>query len=147
MGLDEFRVADRAARVTTPKLFILSPPDRPATESELEQAERAISVKLPDSYRAFLREFGGGSYGLITVFSADPTSEWFLGARVMQARAYLPTHLLPFSDDFAGGLYVFETAEGKASEAVCYWNRDGGLVQTEFSNVLAFIARYAYKPA
>lgn len=147
MGLDEFRAADRAARVATPKLFILAPPDRPATERELEQAEQAISAELPDSYRAFLREFGGGSYGLITVFSADPTSEWFLGARVMQARAYLPTHLLPFSDDFAGGLYVFEIAEGQASEAVWYWNGDGGLTRTEFSDVLQFIARYAYQPA
>jgi len=147
MKLDEFRVIDREARLAKPKLFLLASPDSAASEEALDDLQRAIGVMLPMSYRAFLKEFGGGNFGLTTVFSADPKSEWYLGVRLDEVRGYLPAHVLPFSDDFAGGLYVLEVVGGQAMEPVLYWNDDGGLVPTEFANVLEFVARYAYEAA
>lgn len=147
MKIDEFRVIDQEARRAKPKLFLLASPDSPASEEELDDLQRVVDVRLPMSYRAFLKEFGGGNFGLTTVFSADPKSEWYLGARLDEARAYLPSNVLPFADDFAGGLYVFEVAAGQAMEPVLYWNEDGGLVSTKFANALEFVARYAYEAA
>lgn len=147
MKLDEFRVIDQEARLAKPKLFLLASPDSAASEEALDDLERAIGARLPMSYRAFLREFGGGNFGLTTVFSADPESEWYLGTRLDEVREYLPTHVLPFSDDFAGGLYVFEVVDGQGMEPVLYWNEDGGLVPTKFANALEFVARYAYEAA
>ena len=81
------------------------------------------------------------------VFSASPTSEWYLPTRQRRASAYLPPGRLAFSDDFAGGYYVFRVVDGQAQERVWYWNDDGGETPTEFADVLEFIARYAYEPA
>jgi hypothetical protein len=61
----------------------------------------------PSSYRAFLREFGGGEFGFIVTFSADPHSEWHLPNKQKETSKYLPEGFLAFSDDFAGGTYVF----------------------------------------
>jgi hypothetical protein len=63
------------------------------------------------------------------------------------AASYLPNALLPFSDDFAGGLYVFRLDDGESQESVHYWNIEDGLVNTGIANIFEFVARYAYEPA
>jgi hypothetical protein len=147
MKLDEFRVIDQQARRAKPKLFLLSSSDSLASEHALDDLHRNLGVALSPSYQTFLKEFGGGSFGLTNVFSADPNSEWYLVAKRDEARKYLPAHLLPFSDDFAGGMYVLEIVGGQAMEPVLYWNDDGGVVPTKFANVFEFVARYAYEAA
>ena len=147
MAIEALRRLDARYRQEKPKLFQLSMPDPPASEAQLAEAERAIGVRLPQTYRAFLREFGGGSFGLTTIFSADPKSEWYLPLRQGEAIRYLPEGLLALSDDFAGGNYVLKVMNGQAQEAVYYWNENGGESPTEFKDVIEFVARYAYEPA
>lgn len=147
MTLEELRKLDSRYRQEKPNLFRLSTSDRPASEEQLVALERAVGVRLPQAYRSFLREFGGGSFGLATIFSADPGSEWYLPQRQVEASRYLPEGVLAFSDDFAGGNYVLKVLNGQAQEAVFYWNQDGGESPTEFKDVIEFVARYAYEPA
>lgn len=147
MTIEELRRLDARYRQEKPKLFQLSTPDPAASEEQLAEVERAIGVRLPQTYRLFLREFGGGSFGLTNIFSADPKSEWYLPLKQGQAARYLPEGLLAFSDDFAGGNYVLKVMNGQAQDAVSYWNQDGGESPTEFKDVIEFVARYAYEPA
>ena len=147
MTLEELRQLDARLRREKPKLFQLSTPDQPASEEQLAEVERALGVRLPQSYRTFLREFGGGNFGLAAIFCAEPNSEWYLPQKQSEASHYLPEALLAFSDDFAGGNYVFKVVDGQARDAVFYWNQDGGESATEFNDVLEFVARYAYEPA
>jgi hypothetical protein len=147
MMLEELKEIDTRYRQQKPALFEVSTPDKPASEQQLEEVERSIGVRLPASYRAFLIEFGGGSFGFAVIFSADPDSEWYLPNKQRKARKWLPEGLLAFSDDFAGGNYVFKVVDGEAQEAVFYWNIDGGECPTEFKDIMEFVARYAYEPA
>ena len=147
MTIDELKVIDARFRQRKPKAVELSASDKPASEEQLEEVERVIGVRLPRSYHAFLREFGGGSFGLATIFSADRNSEWYLPNKQMEAGQWLPEGLLAFSDDFAGGNYVFKVVGGEAHESVFYWNTDGGASPTEFKDVIEFVARHAYHPA
>jgi hypothetical protein len=145
MTIDEFRALDATYRKAKPKLFELATPDKPVSLQQIERVERAAGVVFPQSYRSFLHEFGGGAFGLLTVYSADPEGDWFLPMKLSEARTYLPNYLLPIADDFAGGYYVLQATDGVAAEPVYYWNTDGGTVATEFDTVLDFIARYAYE--
>jgi len=145
MNIDELRRIDARHRKDKSTLFRISTPDNKASVEQLTEVERALGVRLPVTYRDFLSEFGGGTFGLCTVFSADPASEWYLPRKHREALRYLPGGLLAFSDDFSGGYYVFQVANACAQEKVVYWNTDGGLVPTMFSNVLEFVARYAYR--
>jgi hypothetical protein len=147
MTVEELRQIDARYRREKPKLFQLSTSDQPASEEQLTQVERALGVQLPKGYRAFLREFGGGDFGLETFFSADANSEWYLPQKQSEASRYLPEGLLAFSDDGAGGYYVFKVLNGQAQNEVFYWNQDGGESATEFKDVMEFVARYAYEPA
>jgi len=148
MTLEEFREIDRQGRSDDPALFSLSSPDKCASARDIADVEKLLKVALPESYRCFLMEFGGGSYGLTTIFSGDQNSEWYLPSKQVEASAYLPCNLLAFSDDFAGGLYVLKVADdGIANESVFYWNQDGGLVETDYVDVFEFVAKFAYEPA
>lgn len=144
MTLAQFREIDSLGRQDDPKLFLLSTPDRPATEAELDMVEGTLKARLPPAYKAFLKEFGGGSFGLAIIFSADPDSEYYLPKKQSEVAWYLPSDMLAFSDDFAGGNYVLKVHGGQALESVFYWNQDGGLVSTPFENVLEFVARWGY---
>ena len=147
MTLEDFRKTHQRYQREKPKLFLLVEPDSVATSEQLGEVEREIEVKLPSKYRAFLSEFGGGTFGFTNVFSVDPGGDYYLPNRREEASSYLPKGLLPFSDDFAGGLYVFKVEDGEAQKSIYYWNSDGGLVATEFADILDFIARHAYEPA
>jgi hypothetical protein len=144
MNIDEFRVIDEKGRKADPFLYESSYTDARATEESLADLERVIGVRLPTTYRTFLQEFGGGYVGSAVVFSADPSSDWFLPAKLLETREYLPSHTIPFSDDFCGGFYVFEFKDGQCNEVVKYYHFDGGLISTKYSNVLDCLADIAY---
>lgn len=144
MTIEQFREADILGRAKKPKIFALIPPDRPATQEEIRSVEVSIGARLPLAYARFLSEFGGGTYGLVAVFSADADSDHYFVRRVNELAAHVPQGLLAFSDDQAGGVYAFRVEDGNALERVWYWNADGGLVETTFENALEYIAQNAY---
>lgn len=147
MNIEQFRRLDVALRAERPKPFLLLPPDPPASAEALLEVERLLGATLPRTYKDFLSEFGGGSFGLTNVCSADPKSDFYLPKKQAEIAKYAPAGLLVVSDDFAGGLYVLRVSDGVADEAIFYWNEDGGLVATPFANVLEFVERYAYRSA
>jgi hypothetical protein len=147
MIIEDLKQIDTRYRQEKPGLFEFATPDRPATEQQLEDVERSIGVRLPPSYRTFLGEFGGGTFRFVVIFSADPDSEWYLPNQQSKASRYLPDGLLAFSDDYAGGNYVFKVVDGEAQEAVFYWHTDGSESSTKFKDMMEFVARYAYEPA
>lgn len=147
MSIRDFRELHARMTAEKPKLFQLIAPDAPASEERLGQVEHAIGAALPISYKQFLAQFGGGSFGLVNVCSADPEGEFYLPRKQEETRGYLPSGLIAVSDDFAGGLYVLKVKDDHAEEPLWYWNHDGGFRPTEFANVLEFVARYAYKAA
>jgi hypothetical protein len=67
--------------------------------------------------------------------------------KIQEAKRVCAEDVVPFSDDFAGGYYVFPIKDGEVMESVCYWNTDGGLVPTPFKNVFEYVARFAYSAA
>lgn len=144
MTIDEFRNVDANWRIKKPKLFSISTPDAPASDYQLSEVESALGFKLGYKYRAFLKEFGGGRFGLTTIFSAVLGSEWYLPNRQADCASYLPTGYLAFSDDFAGGLYVFCVEAERAGEQVFYWNTDGGVEDSEYDDIYEFVAVEAY---
>ncbi len=144
MRIDEFGQLDSHYRNKMPKLLLMSTPDKPASVKQLHSVEELLGISLPGSYKDFLREYGGGDFYSLTVFSADPSSDLYLPIQAARASSYLPNDLLPISDDYCGGNYVLTVKNAIASEQVSYWNTDGGLVQTEFETVLDFVAQKAF---
>ncbi|MBC5768490.1 SMI1/KNR4 family protein [Ramlibacter albus] len=144
MNLQEFRTFDAEARRAKPKLFMLPASEPRASDADIVLVESEIGVRLPESYREFLKEFGGGDFGLVTVLSANSDSEWYLPFKMSEYGSYLPGGVIPFCDDFTGGLYVFKHDGVRGQERVHYWTHETGVTETEFDNVFGFLARFGY---
>lgn len=130
-----------------PVPFYLVPPDPPANPAQIAEVEKQIGTRLSEKYRQFLHHFGGGSFGLTNVFSAYPEGDFYLPEKMKDLRGQLPAGLMPFSEDGAGGFYVLSVIANNVEDRVFYWNQDGGLLSTDFLDVLEFISRYAYSAA
>jgi hypothetical protein len=148
MTMDGFREIFTKKRFEKPKILALSTPDALATTEQIAKVENILNISLPILYRQFLMEFGGGSFGLITVFSASEKSEYYLPFKMSEIRRVVGNNLLIFSDDYAGGYYGFHLHEGRAAERVMYWDHETQeCVDTDFADILEFVARYAFDSA
>jgi hypothetical protein len=144
MTLAEFIQIDSRLRVGKAKLFTLGKSALPADDEELDQLEKLLKLKLPSSYRQFLKKFGGGDFGSTVVFCTSADSDWYLLRKYNEAKSYLPTDLLPFSDDFAGGVYAFHIEGKTAKDKILYWNTDGGTSETDFNDIFEYLVNQAY---
>ena len=52
--------------------------DKPLKEDKLAKLEQKAGFTLPEEYRNFLKRFGAGDIGTITVLSPDPESDFSL---------------------------------------------------------------------
>lgn len=144
MKLDEFKSIDLAGRKKRAKLFEAAPPNPPATESEIKAMESMVGVKISNSFRDFLINFGGGNYGLAVIFCADVSSEWYLPKQVKEISRYLPGNYLPIADDFTGGIYCQKIENEEALDQIYYWNTDEGIRETDCSDIFQLVKNTAF---
>lgn len=119
--------------------------DAPLPIEFLGRFEREIGVKLPAQYKRFLSQHGAGDFAFTSVYSPDPSSDWFLNSET----DYLPTTIrarfLPFADNGAGDYYGFVISDGACSDAV-FWadhELDYDITPSEYTNFNDFLARVA----
>lgn len=83
----------------------------PTPDEEIAAAERELEVRFPNSYRAFLRQFGTGSLGECLIFGIPRHRVW--GDIVMMnqlAPARLPAHFIKFTNEVDGRAFYFDTS-------------------------------------
>ncbi len=112
--------------------------DALASDADLERVSRQLGVELPGDYAWFLREYGGGDFGLATVYSADEHSDFY----VIDRQPGKPDQMLAFSDNGAGDLYVFPVEDGVAADEVLWFDHEiDELAPSERGGFLGFVAR------
>jgi hypothetical protein len=111
-----------------------------ATDQDIEEVEEKLAVMLPQSYKDFVKKFGGGELGYIDVFSASKMGFWYIVKHNQHFKDYLPKNFVAISDDQTGGYYGYKTMHGKCGEEVFYWHYDGGFDHnTVYPNIFEFI--------
>lgn len=104
-----------------------------ASPEEVQEAERELSVVLPDSYRAFLGEFGWGAFAHWELYGlgADVPSHLHLVRITLEERREFhpltPPHLVPVLNNGGGDLYCLDTSRLVDGECpVVFWDHDLG---------------------
>ena len=144
ISLDDFRKIHQAVLLTRPMQIDSTPPDPVATKEQLEMVEHELQLKIPNLYRAFLENFGGGEFGSTVIYSAHSTGNWYLPKMQREAMEYIPVGFLAFSEDFCGGYFLLSTTDA-ACEKVFYYDTNGYVIEnTEFESILDHIVEYAY---
>lgn len=108
-----------------------------ASSERIECAERELAVRLPESYKAFLREFGWGGLGHWEVYglgSGAPFHLELVHETVSERTEFmprLPLPLIPLMNDGGGNHYCLDTSVLSEGECpVVFWDHDLGEAQT-----------------
>ena len=104
---------------------------RGATEQQIADAERALEVRFPASYRAFLAKYGWAQIHHDPIFGVGPSvpSVYRLVRKTRleryDAEPNIPHHLVPVMNDGAGNHYCLDTANFRGDECpVVFWDHD-----------------------
>ena len=126
-----------------PKLFALES-DNKANDEKINVIENHYKIKLPENYKEFVKQYGGGYFGFIVVFSCDESGMFFIKDYVskewIQNKSFLPVV------DFETGDFIgFEVKEGICQNTVSlYSHEENKLVKLgmDFYDVLL---KYGFK--
>jgi hypothetical protein len=143
MLIEEFVPLVERRKVERPVWFGLES-DPPATQSQIQDAEAQLGVRLPESYRLFVKTYGGGYFALGNLFSVCPGSDWNI---VERNRDVLPFGFLAVSDNGVGDQYGFRVTDGVCdSEIVLFDHETETFSQPKYSDLFEFLQETALKP-
>lgn len=109
-----------------------------ASESDISTAEAALGVRLPNSYRDFVRTYGGGFFAFGNVFSVAVGSDWNIVEKNRQTK--IPAFLV-VSDNGAGDYYGFSVVDQVCGERIYLWDHESPqkVAETSFDNLFDFL--------
>ena len=107
-----------------------------ASPADISTAEAALGTKLPESYTAFLREFGWGGVDSWELFGVGAGVPSYLDlVRMTESERttfhpHIPPHLVPVMNDGFGNHYCLDTASLHDGECpVVLWDHEKGARQ------------------
>lgn len=90
----------------------------PATPDQIAAAEAALGVRLPPSFRAFLRVHNGGGVYDTSLYGVAAEDGFDLVRLNLRAREdEVPDHLVAFAATISGEVFCFDTSRGEDGEA------------------------------
>lgn len=123
----------------------------PRSEGLIADAESALAIRFPPTYREFLRRYGAGEFATLELYgvihdrfseSAAPDAVWF----TLKARRDwgMPDHLVVISMDGMGTDFALETnqTDSAGESPVAAWHagtdagQHGGIVAPDFGTFL-----------
>jgi hypothetical protein len=117
---------------------------------EIERAEQKLGVRLPNSYKTFLREFGWAAVGPYEVYGLGSNVPSHLHlieiAKNDQHDWDIPLYLVPFYNDGASNIDCFDTRRFEDEECpVVVWYHELGASQEpqdSHENFISWLAEH-----
>ncbi len=144
MDFNSFRTKVTNLKARKPVWFGLDS-DCPATETQVEAAEKSLGVSLPCAYKAFVRDFGGGYFAFGNVFSVS-SSEWNIVSRNQKTDIH---GFIAISDNGVGDYYGFKVCGGVCGDCIYLWNHEepSEVRPTDFGDMFELLDRIALVPS
>ena len=140
MVFNEFCETVEKARRQRPVLFGL-PSDSIPSDEAIAQTEALLQITLPESYKAFLKTYGGGCFGFLLVYSCDPHSRHSLTKNV--TAEWIQTHaFLPAVDFETGDLGGFLVEHGSCTETIGIYDHEANAVLPQSSDFFTFLTEH-----
>ena len=117
--------------------------EEPFKEEKIEKFERSAGFRFPEEYRYFLRKFGAGEIGTVTVLSPDPESQFSMWNGKDE---FDRDTGFPFAEDSDGNFYAFLVENGTCSKDVWVAEQGAGgdLSFTDYEDFFEFVAEVGF---
>ncbi|SHM65570.1 SMI1/KNR4 family protein [Gracilibacillus kekensis] len=146
MNYKEFLLTVNEARNKRPIWFGLESEPK-CNDNHIEKVERVLSLSLPDEYKIFVKELGGGYFAFTNIFSVNDIGDWYI-VNLNNQIGLLETHsFLAVSDTEAGDYYGFTIEKGVCSSRVMFYNHEINKVEeTKYENLYDYILDVGLNP-
>ena len=105
---------------------------------EIEEFEEKIHIELPEKYKKFLSEYGGGYFGYANVYSLDEGSDFYL----LHNNDVPVDKYLRIADNGCGDYYLLLVEDKKCSEQLYFFEHDETAVcATEYADILEYLVK------
>lgn len=138
MTFDEFKTIVISYMKKKPNWFYNKMEER-ANKNDIDKAERKLGIMLPIKYKEFVREYGGGDFAFINVFSVDENGEWYICKKNKELECcHNNKNFVAISDDQTGGFYGYILNNSIVNEDIYYLDLD----TNKFTNIHKDIFEY-----
>lgn len=135
MTQNEFIEIVEQVKKTKPILFELET-DKVMSEMAISQFENDNGIVIPDEYKQFVLEFGGGYFGYANIYSLDKDSSFF----ILKNQYSVPNGYLAIADNECGDYYVLKLENGNAlGKVLFYEHEEQRIVETKYKDVFEFL--------
>ena len=112
--------------------------DKILSAAEIEKFEEKIHIELPEKYKKFLSEYGGGYFGYANVYSLDEGSDFYL----LHNNDVPVDKYLRIADNGCGDYYLLLVDGKKCSEQLYFFEHDETAVRaTEYADILEYLVK------
>lgn len=141
MTYDDFIEIVKKVKDTRPILFELES-DKTLSEKEISEFERENHINIPKEYKKIIMKFGGGYFGLTSIYSLDKDSSFY----ILSNQNDIPTNYLAISDNGCGDYFVLKIFDGCVQKEVFFFDHEmQQIVDTEFMDVYEFLVTEGLK--
>lgn len=145
MDFDAFRTLVDKTKKDHPAWFGLEP-DENADDEALNEAEEKLGAKLPDDYKKFVSEYGGGYFAFSSVFSLQAGSDWNL-IDLNQKYDDIRSGYVLVSENGSGDFYGFKVVNGICEPKIHFYDHEVATWQESMhSNLFEYLEESALSP-
>jgi len=138
MTFDEFKLIVDKKKRDKPLWFALDSEQR-AKEIDIDNIEKLYNIHLPIDYKLFLKEFGGGYFAFVTVYTCNENSNFYIVSK-NPAETVNKSKFIAISDNGAGDLYGFSITDNSCNDKISMYSHEDQAIQgTEYNDLLNFL--------
>ncbi|OCA87943.1 hypothetical protein A8F94_08940 [Bacillus sp. FJAT-27225] len=138
MNYNEFLKIVNEARDKRP-IWLELESEPKAKDYQIEKAEKVLSLTLPDEYKSFVKDFGGGYFAFTTLFSVSP-GDWNI-VSLNKELGFMKTHsFLAVSDVGTGDFFGFSIERGVCGSRIMFYDHETNKVEeTNYENLFDYL--------
>lgn len=135
MEYKEFKSIVNDCKSKKPVLFGLKQ-DAVCNLEQIGELERILQIILPEKYKRFIMDFGGGYFGYANIYSLDLRSDFYLLAHnTCPIKNYLR-----IADNGCGDYYLMKLDNNKCLDRVFFYEHDtANIRETGYEDILEYL--------
>lgn len=140
MDFQEFKKFVTKAKLENPVWFGMEP-DQAPSEIDIKEAEKKLGKELPQDYKDFLCEYGGGYFVFSNVYSLEERSAWNL-IDINNEYSNIREEYILISENGVGDHYGFISLNGVCAPQIYFFDHETEQWNsTQYSNIFEYLKK------
>lgn len=142
MDFESFKTLVEKNKIEQPVWFGLDPDS--VVVGAIIDVEDRLGTKLPEEYKEFVFEYGGGYFAFSNVFSLEVGSDWNIVDLNLRYNDKMDDYIM-FSENGVGDFYGFKITDNICESSVYFYDHEiKDWKETIYDNIFDYLAKFAF---